>query len=74
MEKIMVSVSRDEVLKAISKFPKEDLKSFLAELELLLREDRKLTTRYVAAEGFDKLSGLISIGGDAVADAEEIYD
>lgn len=74
MEKIMLPISKDEILKAITKFPKEDLRSFLMELELLLQEGRKLTARYVEAKELDKLSGLISIGGDAVADAEKIYD
>jgi len=74
MEKIMVPVSRDEIVKAISRFPKKDLRSFLMELELLLQDENKLTARYVAAKELDKLSGLISIGGDAVVDAEKIYD
>ena len=74
MEKIMLPISRDEILIAISKFSEKDLRSFLMELESLLQHQKKATPRYVGAKELDKLSGLISIGGDAVADAENIYD
>ena len=74
MEKIMLPISRDEILIAISKFSEKDLRSFLMELELLLEHQKKATPRYVGAKELDKLSGLISVGGDAVTDAENIYD
>jgi len=74
IEKIMLPISRDEILLAISKFSEKDLRSFLMELELLLEHQKKAIPRYVGAEELDKLSGLISVGGDAVADAENIYD
>ena len=41
------------------------------ELELLLEHKKKVTARYVGAKDLDKLSGLISIGGDAVEDTEK---
>ena len=44
------------------------------ELELVLQHQKKTTPRYVGAKELDKLSGLISVGGEAVADAENIYD
>ena len=69
-----MKTSREDILKAISTFPKKDLKSFLKELEVLLQGENKINVRYVGAKELDKLSGLISVGGDAVADAEDTYD
>jgi hypothetical protein len=74
MEKIMLPISRDEILLAISKLSEKDLRSFLIELELRLEHQKKAIPKYVGAKKLDKLSGLISVGGDAVEDAENIYD
>jgi hypothetical protein len=74
MEKIMLPISRDEILLAISKLSEKELRSFLVELELRLEHQKKVIPRCVGAKKLDKLSGLISVGGDAVADAENIYD
>ena len=43
---------------------------------LVLREDSDLTyaTRVVPAEKLDKLTGLVEVGGDALADSEALYD
>jgi len=43
---------------------------------LVLREDADLAypTRVVPAERLDKLTGLVAVGGDALADSEALYD
>ena len=74
MEKVMLPVSKADILKAISKFPKKDLESLLREIEKLARTDRKVTAKFVEAEELNMLSGLISIGGDALEDTERAYE
>jgi hypothetical protein len=74
MEKIMVPVSKADILQAISKFPKKDYESLLRELEKLAQTERKVTAKFVEAQELNMLSGLVSIGGDALEDAERIYD
>jgi len=74
MEKVMLPVSKADILEAISKFPKKDFESLLRQIEKLARTDAKITARFVEAQELNMLSGLISIGGDALEDAERVYD
>jgi len=74
MEKVMLPVFNGDILKAISKFPKKDLEALLREIEELARSETKVTARFVEAQKLNMLSGLISIGGDALEDAERVYD
>jgi hypothetical protein len=74
MEKIMLPVFKADILQAISKFPKKDLDSLLREIEALSRTERKVTAKFVEAQELNMLSGLISLGGDALEDAERFYD
>lgn len=43
---------------------------------LVLEEDADLVhpTHVVPAERLDKLTGLVAVGGDALADSEALYD
>ena len=43
MEKVMLPVSKADILQAISKFPKKDYESLLREIEKLARTDRRVT-------------------------------
>ncbi len=70
----MVPVSKADILQAISKFPKKDLESLLREIEGLARRKRKIAAKFVEAQELAMLSGLISIGGDALEDSERVYD
>jgi hypothetical protein len=76
MEKMMLPVSKADILEAISKskFPKKDFESLLRQIEKLARTDTEITARFVEAQELNMLSGLISIGGDALEDAERVYD
>ena len=74
MEKVMLPVFKGDILKAISKFPKKDLDSLLKEIGEPSRAERKVAARFVEAQELNMLSGLISIGGDALEDAERVYD
>ena len=74
MEKVMLPVSKADILQAISKFPKKDYESLLREIEKLARTDRKVTANFIEAQELNMLSGLISIGGDSVEDTERVYD
>jgi chemotaxis receptor (MCP) glutamine deamidase CheD len=74
MEKVMLPVFKADILQAISKFPKKDLESLLREIEELARTERKVTAKFVGAQELNMLSGLISIGGDALEDSERLYD
>jgi hypothetical protein len=74
MEKVMVPVSKADILQAISKFPKKDLESLLREIEELARTEGKVTAKFVEAQELDVLSGLVSIGGDSLEDTERVYD
>lgn len=74
MEKVMLPVSKADILQAISKFPKKDYESLLREIEKLVRTDRKVTANFIEAQELNMLSGLISIGGDSLEDAERVYD
>ena len=74
MEKIMVPVSKVDILQAISKFPKKDCESLLREIEKLAQTEGKVTANFVEAQELNMLSGLISIGGDALEDSERVYD
>jgi hypothetical protein len=74
MEKVMLPVFKADILQAISKFPKKDLESLLREIEELARTERKITAKFVEAQELNRLSGLISIGGDALEDSERLYD
>ena len=74
MEKVMLPVSKADILQAISKFPQKDYESLLRKIEKLARTDRKVTANFVEAQELNMLSGLVSIGGDALEDAERVYD
>jgi hypothetical protein len=74
MEKVMVPVSKADILQAISKFPRKDLESLLREIEELARTEGKVTAKFVEAQELDVLSGLVSIGGDSLEDTERVYD
>lgn len=74
MEKIMLPVSKADILQAISKFPKKDYESLLREIEKLAGTDWKVNANFVEAQELKMLSGLISIGGDSVEDTERVYD
>jgi len=74
MEKVMLPVSKADILQAIVKFPKKDYESLLREIEKLARTDRKVTANFVEAQELNMLSGLISIGGDSLEDTERVYD
>jgi hypothetical protein len=73
MEKVMLPLFKADILEAISKFPKKDLESLLREIEELSRTERTVTAKFVEAQELNMLSGLISIGGDALEDAERVY-
>jgi|GEM_PF-1705501 len=74
MEKVMVPVLKADILQAISKFPKKDLESLLKEIEEIARREGKVTPRFVEVKELNRLSGLISIGGDALEETERVYD
>lgn len=74
MEKVMLPVSKADILEAISKFPKKDFESLLRQIEKLARTDTKITAKFVEAQKLNMLSGLVSIGGDALKDTEKVYD
>lgn len=74
MEKVMVPVLKADILQAISKFPKKDLEPLLREIEEIARREGKVTPRFVEVKELNRLSGLISIGGDALEDTERVYD
>ena len=74
MEKVMLPVSKADILQAISKVPKKDYESLLREIEKLARTDRKVTANFVEAQELNMLSCLISIGGDSLEDTERVYD
>jgi len=74
MEKIMLPVSKADILQAISKFPKKDYESLLREIEKLARNEKKVAAKYVEAQELNMLCGLISIGGDSLEDTERVYD
>ena len=70
MEKVMLPVSKADILQAISKFPKKDYESLLREIEKLARKEKKVAAKYVGAHELNMLSGLISIGGDSLENKE----
>ncbi len=74
MEKVMLPVSKGDILQAISKFPRKDYESLLREIEKLARTDRKVTANFIEVQELNMLSGLISIGGDSLEDTERGYD
>jgi hypothetical protein len=74
MEKVMIPVSKADILQAISKFPRKDLESLLKEIEELARTEGKVTAKFVEAQELNVLSGLVSIGGDSLEDTERVYD
>ncbi len=74
MEKVMLPVSKADILQAISKFPKKDYESLLREIEKLAQKEKKVAAKYVEAQELNMLSGLISIGGDSLEDTERVYD
>jgi hypothetical protein len=70
----MLPVSKADILKAISKFPRKDYESLLREKEKLARTEGKVTAKFVEAHELNMLLGLVSIGGDALEDSERVYD
>jgi hypothetical protein len=74
MEKVMVPVFKADILQALAKFSKKDLESLLREIEELPRKEGKVTAKFVEAQELNRLSGWVSIGGDALKDAERVYD
>ena len=57
MEKIMLPVSKADILQAISKFPKKDYESLLREIEKLARKEKKVAANFVEAQELKMLSG-----------------
>jgi hypothetical protein len=74
MEKVMIPVSKADILQAISKFPRKDLESLLKEIEELARTEGKVIAKFVEAQELNVLSGSVSIGGDSLEDTERVYD
>jgi hypothetical protein len=70
MKMVMVPVFKADILQALAKFSKKDLASLLREIEELSRTEGKVTAKFVKAQELNRLSGLVSIGGDTLKDAE----
>lgn len=73
MDKVTIPISTEDVLKGLAQLPKDELESVIEELERLLAS-RRMKPHYVDVKQLDRLSGLISVGSDAVKETEDIYD
>jgi hypothetical protein len=73
MDKMTIPVSKEDVLQGLAGLPPDEIEQMIQALEVLLASPR-LTPTYVDVKQLDSLIGLISVGGDAVADTEDIYD
>jgi len=67
---ITVELPEELLLEALRKLPLERRRALVSKLEGELR----IQARSVPAAALDKLTGLISMGGDALEDSERLYD
>jgi len=68
MKKVLIKIPEETLLEVIRCVPQKDL-------ERLIREVKgKVTPVRVDAHELDMLTGIISVGGDAIEDTEAIYD
>jgi hypothetical protein len=73
MDKVTIPVATEDVLKGLAGLPQNELERVIKTLERLLAPLRTKPV-FVDAKRLDQLTGLISVGGDAVEDTENIYD
>jgi hypothetical protein len=70
MEELTVRFPKRVILELLRQIPKEQLEELIQES----REKAQLKPIRVAPESLDILTGLSSVGGDAVQDTETVYE
>jgi hypothetical protein len=78
------TITKEQIIREIDELSPEGLRDLHQYLEFLRHRrqerDREPTvepaypTRFVSAERLDALTGVVNIGGDALADSEALYD
>jgi hypothetical protein len=74
--------AKEQIIRDLDELSPEDLNDLQQYLEFLLHKrgeqaaghEQVYPTRYVPAKRFDALTGVVHIGGDALADSEALYD
>jgi hypothetical protein len=72
MDKVTIPIATEDVLKGLVELPSDELERVIKTLERSLPPLR-IKPVFVEAMRLDQLTGLISVGGDAVDDTENIY-
>lgn len=70
MEELTVRLPKQMLLDLLRQVPRKELESLLREIT----GKSQLEPVRVPSQSLDKLTGLISVGGDALQDTEAIYE
>ncbi|NQE04878.1 hypothetical protein C5S32_03310 [ANME-1 cluster archaeon GoMg1] len=73
MGKVILDIPRGEIVRILSQLSSEEREEIMREVG---KEHGvlKLKPKYISIEEVLELSGIISVGGDALMDSERIYD
>ena len=77
-------ITKEQIIRELDELSPEGLRDLYQYLEFLRHKrgerdgepafESVYPTRFVSAERLDALSGVVNIGGDALADSEALYD
>jgi hypothetical protein len=77
-------ITKEQIIRELDELSPEGLRDLYQYLEFLRHQRRKRNhepavesvypTRFVPAERLDALTGVVNVGGDALADSEALYD
>jgi hypothetical protein len=73
MDKVAIPIAKEDVLKSLVQLPDHELQAIIKELEQALAV-RRIKPKYVEVKQLDGLVGILSLGGDAMDDTENLYD
>jgi hypothetical protein len=71
MTKAALGLLRGEIVRILSQLSSEECEEIMREVG---KEHGVLRPKYISIEKVLELSGIISVGGDALIDSERIYD
>lgn len=73
MGKVILDIPREEIVRILSQLSSEEREEIMREVG---KEHGvlKRKPKYISIEEVLELSGIISVGGDALMDSERIYD
>lgn len=73
MGKVTIPIATEDILKGLAEPPQDELERVIEALENCAAS-RRIRPVFIDVNQLDALAGLMSVGGDAVTDTENIHD